>query len=71
MASRKKLTPQKVVGRTHQAFQNSLQVMAFFLGAWCASLKTFSGVSFFRKAISTISIAQISMKPYIIRKEIE
>jgi len=30
MASRKKLTPQKVVGRTHQAFQNSLQVLAFF-----------------------------------------
>jgi hypothetical protein len=32
---------------------------------------TFCGVSFFREAISTISMAQIPMKPYIIWKEIE
>jgi hypothetical protein len=47
MASRKKLTPQKVVGRTHQAFQNSLQVLAFFSrGLVCVSDNFFWGQFF-------------------------
>jgi hypothetical protein len=68
MASRKKLTPEEVFGQTHQASREKARE---FWKSWCMCPTTFSWVSFFQEAISTISMAQIPIKPYIIRKEIE
>jgi hypothetical protein len=71
MAFRKKLTPEKVFRDAHQAPRKKAITCREFWNAWCVRPTTFCGVSFFREAISTISMAQISMKPYIIQKEIE